>query len=821
MRMHSGATVSLAVVSLLSLAACSTPSGTIPSWAGAAQSLAKPHTLQMPANGFLYVADSGGGGSVTAYVLGQASLQRTIEAGVTTPIAVAADASGTLYVANPETVSEYAPGQSTPLRTISNGLSLGSGSHPQELALDSQGNLYVANAGACYPNDTVNVYAPGQTTASRTVTLPGGECKPFAVAVDGQNNLFAITQTFTGHAGSVYEYAPGQTTPSRTITTNRNPIALALDGNGNLYVLNNGITSSGEDSSVAVYEPGETTPARTIAGFQSALADATDSAGNLYVADTEHNVVKVYAAGSNSLARTLPAASPGALAFDPYGNLYVLNQQNGTVTVFDSNSATPILTIDSQINVPTAIAVGTGSLPPVPCTGIAAGSSSKISCAFKPNPVTISTSEGAPYGDVDFWTLTTNIPEEFGGAYGPTMVMRVNICLSGMVPLTQCNDAQTSRLTPLSKEELDGMATRLALFRGTGVRALLNFEYNTGPASGGGTPKDAPLKIILKHLSQLAPIVRANRDAIFGLEAGFIGEWGEWHDSTYGNDTVKAQNAVLSAEFGNFPNMFPILIRYPGDAIAYYKDTTVRPQGGMLDDCYASQRWDCGTFNSTYSVQDPLGISEAELRKYAQEQSTQSVLVGEPAGLTPTYDLRSCQNFLKYAYSYHLQSFNIFTIQLNAFVNNWARQGCLSRIANSIGTRIVLQDAVVAGTVAPSAKLHASLTMVNDGFGRVVRVRPVTVAILVNGAVIAQAAVPTMDLRTLKSSDPPVPETFSFDIALPARIPAGTLTAALYIADPDMPTSAVYALPLNSVDSNGNAIFDALNGYNTFATLAH
>lgn len=820
MRMpNSGVIVSIAAVSLLFLVGCATHSDTIPHGTDAAQSLAKTRTSQVPGSGFLYVANSGGAGSVTAYVLGQASLQRTIKAGVTTPIAVAADSSGTLYVADPETVSEYAPGESTPLRTISNGLSLGSGSHPQELALDAQGDLYVANAGACYPNDTVNVYAPGQITATRTVTLPGGECKPFAVAVDGQNDLFAITQTFTGHAGSVFEYAPGGTTPSRTITTNKNPIALALGGNGNLYVVNNGVTSSGEDSSVSVYEPGQTTPARTIAGLQFALADTIDAAGKLYVADTGHNVVKVFAAGSSSLVRTLPAESPGALAFDPAGNLYVLNQQNGTVSTFDSESTTPLLTVSAGIDVPTGIAVGAGTLASVPCGTSGSGAAAKIDCSFKPNAVTISTSEGAPYGDVDFWTLANTIPEEFAGAYGPTRIMRAYICLSGMVPDSQCATAQASRLRALTAAELHGISTRLALFRGTGVRVLVRFTYNLGSASGPAP--DAPLKIILKHLSQLAPIVRADRDVVFGLEAGFIGDWGEWHDSTYGNDTVKAQNALLAAEFHDFPGMFPILIRYPGDTIAYFKDTTVRPQAGIHDDCYASQRWDCGTFNSTYSVQDPLGISEAELRMYAQEQSTQSVLVGEPAGLTPTYDLRSCQKFLEYAYSYHLQSFNIFTLQYPAFINGWAQQGCLNRIANGIGTRIVLQHVVVAGAVAPSATLHASLTMVNDGFGRVVRERPVTVAILANGAVIAQAAVPSMDLRTLKSSNPPVPETFSFDISLPENLPAGTLTAALYIADPAMPASAVYALPLNSVDSNGNAIFNALNGYNTFATLAH
>ncbi len=805
----------IALAFLATEAGCAGRQGPVPAVTESTKTALTASVPHVQDAGFLYVANNGNSGSVTAYELGQMTLQRTITSGITTPEAVVADRTGTLYVANQNTVTEYAPGQGSPLRTIS-GPSLCCGSHPQELALDSSGNLYVANGGACYPNDTVTVYAPGQITPARTVTLPDGECKPFAVAVDGQGNFFAITQTFSGHAGSVYEYAPGQSTPMRTIADAKATVGIALDANGNLYVVNNGSLASGDDSSVTIYAPGATVPSRTIAGLQSALADAIDAGGNLYIADTGHNVVKVYPPGSTSPARVLPAQSPGALAFDGFDNVYVLNQSNGTVTVFDSESATPLLTVSSGIDVPSGIAVGAAPATTVPCASSRSGSGNAFVCAFKPNAITISTSEGAPYGDVDFWTLTNTIPEEFAGAYGPTRVMRAYICLSGMVADSQCTAAQQSRLRPLSKEELDGLAARLALFRGTGVRALVRFVYNLG---GSGAP-DAPLKVMLAQLSQVAPILRNNRDVVFALEAGFIGQWGEWHDSTYGNDTVKAQNAILAAEFHDFPSMFPILIRDPGDAIAYFNDTTVRAQAGIHDDCYASQRWDCGTFNSTYSVQDPLGLSEKTLRAYAQAQSVTSILVGEPAGLTPTYDLRSCQAFLKYAYTYHLQSLNIFAINVPALVNNWNEQGCLSQVTNSIGTRIVLDRAVVTGAIAAGGTLHASITMENDGFGRVVRERPIYALTLVNGTPIARTTVTTVDLRTLRSADPPVQSTFSFDIPLPNRVPDGVLSLALYVADPADPASAAYALPLNSVDSNGNEIFDGVTGYNTFATLS-
>ena len=58
------------------------------------------------------------------------------------PIALAFDASGNLFVANSgdNTVSEFAPGSTTPTATLT-GLN-----DPDALAFDASGNLFVANS---------------------------------------------------------------------------------------------------------------------------------------------------------------------------------------------------------------------------------------------------------------------------------------------------------------------------------------------------------------------------------------------------------------------------------------------------------------------------------------------------------------------------------------------------------------------------------------------------------------------------------------------------------------------------------------------------
>ncbi len=103
--------------------------------------------------------------------------------------------------------------------------------NPDALAFDSSGNLYVANVG----NDTVEMFAPGSTTASATYSA--GLDYPEALAFDSSGNLYVANYGNT----TVEMFAPGSTTASATYSAGLDyPDALAIDSSGNLYVANYG-----------------------------------------------------------------------------------------------------------------------------------------------------------------------------------------------------------------------------------------------------------------------------------------------------------------------------------------------------------------------------------------------------------------------------------------------------------------------------------------------------------------------------------------------------------------------------------------------------
>ena len=438
---------------------------------------------------------------------------------------------------------------------------------------------------------------------------------------------------------------------------------------------------------------------------------------------------------------------------------------------------------------------------------------------FAPNDTTISTSEGAPYGNCDFWVAkATNCTKETNFGYGPTKVMRIYICLSGEVSTSACSQ-QPAVTGPLSATMLKDMNTRIAAFADTGMRLMVRFTYNFGPIGPGAM--DAPIGLISTHIDQVAPILLQYKDMIFAVEAGFIGTWGEWHDSTNGNDTAAAHKIVLDKELSYFSGLFPILVRTPGDLIQYNGGLTPAPGLGLHDDYYASNSTDAGTFENC----DPGAgfcvpqYTSDQLRSYAATVSATTMFAGEFGALYPP--LQSCSALDDYSFTYHAQSINL---QPSAIGTELENEGCALSFYNKVGTRIELQEAILDGSPSANGELHLALTLANTGYGRVIRPRPVTLLFVSAGKIVAQfpIALADMDLRQLESSTTPVPQTFKIDATLPSTFPtSGLVSAVLLIPDPapSLTAQPAYALPLNSMDQDDLPIFDPVTGYNLIATF--
>jgi hypothetical protein len=250
---------------IATLAACSGGSqsgaGAVPS-APSASYPAKAHSSH-----YVYVASQySSQGAVFVYsTKGQAQLPvATITAGVSTPTGLAVDSGGNLYVANSgnSTVTVYAPGTTTPSATYSNGIST-----PFGVAVGSDGTVYVANetGGASYTG-SVTEYPSGSMTPSTTIELPGQYA--FAVALDKSNALYVSWFSLSSYGIEIYKYPTEGSGGGHNLNLDLPPgvfpaYALAFDRHGNLVLPYESLDHN-PPKYLAVFPPGATEPSRKI-----------------------------------------------------------------------------------------------------------------------------------------------------------------------------------------------------------------------------------------------------------------------------------------------------------------------------------------------------------------------------------------------------------------------------------------------------------------------------------------------------------------------------------------------------------------------------
>ena len=314
---------------------------------------------------------SGDGGPATA-------------AQLTEPLDLAADSSGNLYIADEHRLRQV--NSSGIIATVAGAnylFGIGDGGtatsaelyQPAAVALDSAGNLYIADTGTnrvrqVSPSGTIT------TVAGTGVAAVGGEATPAAttplmapsaVAVDQFGNLLIVetganrvrevaadglirTIVGTGAAG----LGPDSLPPTQTqLSASR---GLCLDHSGNLYVVDtanyrvllvpaNGLvsTAAGNGAGGAAGDGG---PA-ILAQLNQPTACAVDSAGNLYIADTyNHRIRRVDSlgvittvagtgvagnGGDEGPATSATLNAPRGVTVDGNGNLYISDTGNNSV----------------------------------------------------------------------------------------------------------------------------------------------------------------------------------------------------------------------------------------------------------------------------------------------------------------------------------------------------------------------------------------------------------------------------------------------------------------------------------------------------------
>jgi uncharacterized protein (TIGR03437 family) len=411
--------------------------------------LNNPDGIAVDSAGNFYIADTSNNrirkvsNRVIATVAGDGTLGFSGDNGPATsaqlayPWGVAVDLAGNLYIA------DYGNNR---IRKVSNGVIAtvaGNGTRgfsgdngpatsaqfydPAGLAVDSLGNLYIAD----YGNNRIRKVSGGMIT-----TVAGGGASlgdngpatsaqlslPYGIAVDSGGNLYVadwgnnrirkvsngVITTVAGTGTRGFSGDTGLATGAQLA----NPEGLAVDSAGNLYIADSGNSSIRKVSNGMITTvagngtpgfSGDNGPA-TSAQLYLPYGVAVDSAGNLYIGDSGNNRVRKVSngviatvagngtpgfSGDNGPPTSAQLANPYGVAIDSAGNLYIGDSGNSRIRV-----SAPLPIIKSVVN---AASYATGAVSPgemVTIFGTAMGPAAAASATTDPSTGKLATTIG-------------------------------------------------------------------------------------------------------------------------------------------------------------------------------------------------------------------------------------------------------------------------------------------------------------------------------------------------------------------------------------------------------------------------------------------
>ncbi len=474
------------------------------------------------------------------------------------PLGVAIDSSGDVYVAdsNNNRIQEFSSTGAYITQFGMQGPDAGMFHSPSGIAIDSSGDVYVADSG----NNRIQEFSSTGTYITQfgssyygSGTGNGQFNHPEGVAIDSSGNVFVTdswnnrVEEFSSTGAYITQWGSSGTSPGQFST----PIGIAIDRSGNIYIADVGNNRIQEFSNTGVYMTQWGSYGTGNGFFDWPYVVAADSSGDVYVADDNDKVQEFGVCGSPTItpvvsltitvtltptdtATLVPGPTPCLIMqwgssgngngqfYNPYGialnssgDVYVTDDSNDRIEEFSSTGAYMnqwgvLGNGNGQFHGPFGVAVsGSGNvyiadtynnrIQEFSSTGTYItqwGSNGSGNGQFNlPYGVAVDSS-----GNVYVTDEGNNRIEEYGVCASPTPTLPVTPSITQTISITataSCTPVVTGTATPTSTcsfpSSYDTDTIAAYEFENNGNDSSGN-GYNLIPVNGGGSYQTSPVK---------------------------------------------------------------------------------------------------------------------------------------------------------------------------------------------------------------------------------------------------------------------------------------------------------------------------------------
>ncbi|UCH65798.1 MAG: DUF4832 domain-containing protein [Ignavibacterium sp.] len=357
------------------------------------------------------------------------------------------------------------------------------------------------------------------------------------------------------------------------------------------------------------------------------------------------------------------------------------------------------------------------------------------------------------------------------------------------------------RYVPLSAGFLNTVESDLRIARQGGIKLVMRFSY-TNDING----EDAARDTILIHINQLQPIFEENWDVIAYIEAGFIGSWGEWYNSTHGLNNTNDRRAVLFALLDALPIKRNVVVRTPNYKRLIFVDDqplsfaeafsgTRKSRTGAHNDCFLANATDFGTYleNDIEGDKDYLNLDNRFVPQGGETCSPS--------------EYSDCNNALIDLNRMHWSLLN--KDYHPSVINEWITEGCIDDIKRRLGYRFSLLQGEYTDSVKPGGIFNIQLDVANYGFASPYNPRSLEF--------ILRNVNTKKRYRLITEEDPRLwPSEDTVRVSLTAGIigtmPEGEYEFLMHLADP---VQELHSVPDYSIRLANENVWEDSTGFNT------